>query len=57
MSETDLYIQKLIVSNPLMEPVYKDVIRAMELLPESRGLDVGWRVTIESNRDLIAKDV
>jgi ubiquinone/menaquinone biosynthesis C-methylase UbiE len=48
MSETDLYIQKLIVSNPLMEPVYKDIIRAMELLPGSRGLDVGCGIGLQA---------
>ena len=48
MSETDLYIQKLIVSNPLMEPVYKDVIRAMEFPPGSRGLDVGCGIGLQA---------
>jgi ubiquinone/menaquinone biosynthesis C-methylase UbiE len=40
-STLDQYIQKLIVSDPLMQPLYKKAIQALELPPGSRGLDVG----------------
>jgi len=41
MSDTDTYIRQLRESYPLREPVLRDVIRALELPPGSRGLDVG----------------
>ncbi|MBN1286652.1 MAG: class I SAM-dependent methyltransferase [Anaerolineae bacterium] len=39
--ETGAYLQKLIESNYLREPVIRSVIRALELPAGSRGLDVG----------------
>lgn len=48
MSETDLYIQKLTVSNPLMEPVYKEAIHTLKLPPGSRGLDVGCGIGLQA---------
>ena len=48
MSETNQYIQKLIVCNPLMEPLYKDAIQTLELLPGSRGLDVGCGIGLQA---------
>lgn len=48
MSETDLYIQKLTVSNPLMEPVYKEAIHTLKLPQGSRGLDVGCGIGLQA---------
>ena len=42
MSTTlDRYIQNLIVTEPLMQPLFKEAIQALDLPPGSRGLDVG----------------
>lgn len=46
-SKTNQYIQKLIVSEPLMEPLYKEAIQAIGLLPGSRGLDVGCGIGLQ----------
>ena len=40
--DTDSYLQSLMVTNPLQEPVMRRVVRALNLPPESHGLDVGW---------------
>ena len=48
MSETEQYIQKLIVCNPLMEPLYKDAIQTLEFRPGSRGLDVGCGIGLQA---------
>lgn len=40
-SNTDEYLRRLIESTPLQEPVIRSAIRALELLPGSRGLDIG----------------
>lgn len=41
MSNTDLYIQRLVESNPLREPLLRSVVRSLNLPPGSRGLDAG----------------
>lgn len=48
MSETDLYIQKLIITNPLVEPVYHEVIQTLELQKGSHGLDVGCGIGLQA---------
>ncbi|MBN1956238.1 MAG: methyltransferase domain-containing protein [Anaerolineae bacterium] len=41
MSDTAAYIQALEVSNPLLEPVIRSAIQALDLPPGSHGLDAG----------------
>ncbi len=41
MTDTEEYLKRLIESDPLQEPVTYSAIRALELPPGSRGLDVG----------------
>jgi demethylmenaquinone methyltransferase/2-methoxy-6-polyprenyl-1,4-benzoquinol methylase len=41
MTDTDTYIQKLLESNPLREPLLRSVIQALRLRKGSRGLDAG----------------
>lgn len=48
MSRTTEYIKKLIVSNPLMEPLYKDAIQTMKFPKGSRGLDVGCGIGLQT---------
>jgi ubiquinone/menaquinone biosynthesis C-methylase UbiE len=48
MSENDRYIQKLIETNPLMEPVYRDAIRILCLPEGSRGLDAGCGIGLQT---------
>lgn len=40
-NETDQYLRKLYLSNPLREPVIRTAIEAMRLSPGSHGLDAG----------------
>ncbi len=40
-SDTDHYIQRLVVTNPLREPVLRLAIQALQLPVGSRGLDAG----------------
>jgi ubiquinone/menaquinone biosynthesis C-methylase UbiE len=46
-STADNYIQKMIASNPLMEPLYKQAIHALELQPGTQGLDVGCGIGLQ----------
>ncbi len=48
MSRTAQYIKKLLVSNPLAEPVYKHAIQALMLPSGSRGLDVGCGIGLQA---------
>jgi ubiquinone/menaquinone biosynthesis C-methylase UbiE len=48
MPKTEQYIEKLLVSNPLMEPAYKDSIQALKLPQGSRGLDVGCGIGLQA---------
>jgi ubiquinone/menaquinone biosynthesis C-methylase UbiE len=41
MSDAANYIQRLLESNPLREPVLREIIRALQLPAGSRGLDAG----------------
>ena len=48
MTDTNTYIQKLAVTNPLQEPVMRRVVRAIDLPPGSRGLDVGCGIGLQA---------
>ena len=48
MTDTDTYMQKLAVTNPLQEPVFRRVVRALNLPPGSRGLDVGCGIGLQA---------
>jgi ubiquinone/menaquinone biosynthesis C-methylase UbiE len=48
MSDTDAYIQRLLESNPLREPLLRSVIRALQLPPGSRGLDAGCGIGLQA---------
>ncbi len=41
MTGTDSYLQSLMVTNPLQEPIFRRAIHALNLPPGSQGLDVG----------------
>ena len=41
VDNTDSYLQGLIVTNPLQEPIFRRAIHALDLPPGSQGLDVG----------------
>ena len=45
--DTDEYIRSLILTNTLQEPIFRRVIRALDLPPESRGLDVGCGIGLQ----------
>lgn len=47
MTDTDLYIQRLLESNPLREPLLRSVIRSLDLPPGSRGLDAGCGIGLQ----------
>lgn len=46
--DTDSYLQSLIATNPLQEPVMRRVVRALDLPPGSRGLDVGCGIGLQA---------
>lgn len=48
MSKTGEYMQKLMVMNPLLEPVYCEAIRALELAKGSHGLDAGCGIGLQT---------
>jgi ubiquinone/menaquinone biosynthesis C-methylase UbiE len=48
MTETDLYIQRLLESNPLRESLLRKVIQALELPSESHGLDAGCGIGLQT---------
>ncbi|HSJ88088.1 MAG TPA: hypothetical protein VK909_12820 [Anaerolineales bacterium] len=41
MSNTSAYIQKLLQSNPLREPLLREIIQELNLPMGSNGLDAG----------------
>ncbi|MBN2116709.1 MAG: class I SAM-dependent methyltransferase [Anaerolineales bacterium] len=47
MTDTDIYIQRLLEANPLREPLLRSVIQALQLPPGSRGLDVGCGIGLQ----------
>jgi ubiquinone/menaquinone biosynthesis C-methylase UbiE len=47
MADIDATIQKLLEANPLREPLLRSAIRALQLPPASRGLDVGCGIGLQ----------
>lgn len=48
MTDTDTYIQKMEVSNPLIEPTVRSAIQALQLPSGSRGLDAGCGIGLQA---------
>jgi demethylmenaquinone methyltransferase / 2-methoxy-6-polyprenyl-1,4-benzoquinol methylase len=48
MTGTDTYLQSLMATNPLQEPIFRRAIHALNLPPGSRGLDVGCGIGLQS---------
>jgi ubiquinone/menaquinone biosynthesis C-methylase UbiE len=48
MSDTELYIQRLLDTNPLREPLLRSVIRSLQLPAGSCGLDAGCGIGLQS---------
>jgi demethylmenaquinone methyltransferase/2-methoxy-6-polyprenyl-1,4-benzoquinol methylase len=46
-TETDLYIQRLLETNPLREPLLRTLIQALQLPPGSCGLDAGCGIGLQ----------
>jgi len=47
MTATDLYIQRLLESNPLRAPLLRAIIQSLQLLHGSRGLDAGCGIGLQ----------
>jgi len=47
MTDTDLYIQRLLESNPLREPLLRRIIQSLRLPHGSRGLDAGCGIGLQ----------
>ena len=48
MNDSDVYAQRLLVSNALLEPAMRSAIQALALPPGSRGLDAGCGMGLQS---------
>lgn len=48
MSSAELYIQNLLESNPLREPLLRKIIQSLELPPGSHGLDAGCGIGLQT---------
>lgn len=48
MTSTDLYIQRLLESNPLREPLFRRIIQDLRLPVGSRGLDAGCGIGLQT---------
>ena len=48
MTGTDTYLQSLMLTNPLQEPIFRRAIRALNLPTGSRGLDVGCGIGFQA---------
>jgi len=48
MTDTNLYIQRLLESNPLREPLLRSVIQALQLPIGSHGLDAGCGIGLQT---------
>ncbi|PXF61409.1 MAG: methyltransferase type 11 [Candidatus Methanogaster sp.] len=46
--DTDRYLQSLMATNPLQEPIMRRAIRALNLPPGSQGLDVGCGIGLQA---------
>jgi demethylmenaquinone methyltransferase/2-methoxy-6-polyprenyl-1,4-benzoquinol methylase len=47
ISETNMYIQRLLEANPLRAPLLRSVIQSLQLPPGSRGLDAGCGIGLQ----------
>ena len=47
LTETDLYIQRLLESNPLRKPLLRSIIRSLPIPKGSRGLDAGCGIGLQ----------
>ncbi len=47
MNSTDLYIQRLLASNPLRAPLLRSIIQSLQLPQGSRGLDAGCGIGLQ----------
>jgi demethylmenaquinone methyltransferase/2-methoxy-6-polyprenyl-1,4-benzoquinol methylase len=47
MTNTDLYIQRLLESNPLREPLLRTIIQTLQFHHRSRGLDAGCGIGLQ----------
>jgi ubiquinone/menaquinone biosynthesis C-methylase UbiE len=47
VNNTDTYLQSLIATNPLQEPIFRHAIQALNLPPGSVGLDVGCGIGLQ----------
>jgi demethylmenaquinone methyltransferase/2-methoxy-6-polyprenyl-1,4-benzoquinol methylase len=48
MTDTNIYIQRLLEANPLREPLLRSVIQALGLPPGSQGLDAGCGIGLQT---------
>jgi ubiquinone/menaquinone biosynthesis C-methylase UbiE len=48
MTDTGLYIQRLLEATPLRESVLRSIIRSLHLPPKSHGLDVGCGIGLQT---------
>lgn len=48
MTDTDLYIQRLLETNPLREPLLREIIHSLELPRGSHGLDAGCGIGLQT---------
>lgn len=48
MTDTNTYIKQLKETNPLREPILREVIQTLKLPPGSRGLDAGCGIGLQS---------
>ncbi len=48
MTDTNTYLQMMVVSNPLMEPTVRPAIQALKIPSGSRGLDAGCGIGLQA---------
>lgn len=48
MTDTDAYIQRMAVTNPLIEPTVYSAIQALQLPSGSQGLDAGCGIGLQT---------
>ena len=48
MTDTDSYLQGLVATDPLQEPIFRRAIHALNLPPGSQGLDVGCGIGLQA---------
>jgi len=48
LTQIATYIQRLLVTNPLREPVHRSAIQALQLPVGSRGLDAGCGIGLQT---------